>query len=91
VPDLALAVRATLGLEVVLEAKLDQRRDRVVGLQHDISTATAVTAVGTAFGHVCLSAKRHAARAAVATFDVDLYLVDEHSLCQLPLGRGPPQ
>ena len=74
----ALAVRAALGLEVVLEAVVDQRRDAQVGLDDDVAAVTAVAAVGAAFGDVRLATEGHAARAAVAAFDVYAYLVYEH-------------
>ena len=74
----ALAVHAALGLEVVLEAVVDQRRDAQVGLDDDVAAVTAVAAVGAAFGDVRLATEGHAARAAVAAFDVYAYLVYEH-------------
>ena len=74
----ALAVRAAFGLEVVLEAVVDQRRDAQVGLDDDVAAVTAVAAVGAAFGDVRLATEGHAARAAVAAFDVYAYLVYEH-------------
>jgi len=45
--------------------------------QPDVTPGATVTAVGTAFGDVGLTAERHAAGAAVTGFDVDLGLVYE--------------
>ena len=71
-------MRAALSLEVVLEAVVNQRRDTQVGLDDDVAAVTAVAAVGAAFGDVRLATEGHAARAAVAAFDVYAYLVYEH-------------
>ena len=80
----ALAVRAALRLEVVLEAVVDQRGQARVGAQHDVSTVAAVAAVGTALGHMGLAAERHAARAAVAAFHEYANLVDKHCVLFRP-------
>jgi hypothetical protein len=75
---------AALGLEVVLEAVVDQRGDRRIRLEDDIAAAAAVASVGTASGHVSFSAEGHASRAAVTCLDVNLYLIDEHVKHSLP-------
>ena len=79
----ALAMRARLGAEVVLEPIIDKRGKLGIGLDDDVSAVTAVAAVRAAFGHKRLAAERHAARAAVAALDVDAANVGE-------LGHGAP-
>ncbi len=79
----ALAVGAALGLEVVLEAILDERRHTGVGLHDHVAAVAAVTAVGTALGHMGLAAEGHAAGTAVAALHVDTNLIDKHR--NLPL------
>ena len=78
-----LAVRAALGTEMMLEAVVDQRGELRVRLDDDVAAAPAVAAVRTPFGHIGLTAKRHAAGAAVAAFDVDAA-----DICELG-HRGP--
>ncbi len=72
VPAGALAVRAALGLEVVLVAVVDQRRELRVGLDDHRAASAAVAAVGAALGNKGLAPKGHAACAAVAALDVDV-------------------
>ena len=76
----ALAVRAALCLEVVLEAIVDQRGHAGIGFEHHVAAMTAVAAV---LGHVRLAAKRHAAGAAVAALDVDSDLINEHDVTSI--------
>ena len=76
----AHAVSAARCLEVVLEAVVEQRRDRLVGLEHDVTAMAAVAAVGAAFGNMSLAAETQAARAAVAALHVNAYFVYEHSV-----------
>ena len=73
----SLTVRALLCPEVMLVPVVDERGELRVGLDDDVSAATAVSAVGSALGHECLSAERHAASAAVTTTDVDVGKVCE--------------
>ena len=63
---------------MVLEAVFDERGQAGIGLDHDVAAVTAVAAVRTALRHMGLAAKRHAAGAAVAAFDMDAYFIDEH-------------
>ena len=79
----ALAVRAALGLEVMLEAVIDQRGHAGIGFKHHVAAMAAVAAIGTALGHVRLAAKRHAAGAAVAALDVDSDLINEHDVTSI--------
>ena len=79
----ALAVRAALCLEVVLEAIVDQRGHAGIGFEHHVAAMTAVAAVGTALGHMGLAAKRHAAGAAVAALNVDSDLINEHDVTSI--------
>ena len=67
----ALAMRAALSTEVMLKTVVDERRELRVGFKDDIATPSAIAAVGTALGDVCLAPKRHAACAAIAAFNVD--------------------
>ena len=71
------AVLARLALSVGVISKRQQRRRVVVGDEPDTSAITAVAAIGTALGDVCFTTKRHAARAAIATLDIDVALVNE--------------
>jgi len=68
---------ASLGLEVVLEAVLDERGDRGVGLHDDVSAAAPAASVRAAFGHMRLAPKRHAASAAVPGLDMYMDLIDK--------------
>ena len=79
----ALAVRAALCLEVVLEAIVDQRGHAGIGFKHHVAAMAAVAAVGTALGNMGLAAKRHAAGAAVAALDVDSDLINEHDVTSI--------
>jgi hypothetical protein len=90
VPDLTFAVSATVGLEVMLEAVVDQRGDRRVGLENDAPATAAVATVRTALGDMRLTTERHAAGTAVTGFDVYLYLVDEHVWSLASLGARTP-
>ena len=74
----ALAVRAALGLEMVLETILDKGGKRGVSLHDHVAAMPAVAAIGTTFGNMSLTAEGHAACAAVTAFDVDANLVYEH-------------
>ena len=62
----ALAVRASLGTEVMLKTVIDQRRQLSIGLDDDIAATTAVAAIGATLGNKCLAPKRHASGSAVA-------------------------
>ena len=66
-----LAVGAALGTEMMLEAVINQRGQLRVSLDNNVAAMTAVAAVRTALGNICLSAERHAASAAVAALDID--------------------
>ena len=79
----ALAVRAALGLEVMLEAVIDQRGHACIGFKHHVAAMAAVAAIGTALGHMGLTAKRHAAGAAVAALNVDSDLINEHDVTSI--------
>ena len=59
-------VPAGLGTAVGVVPEPEQRRRVAIGPQDDRAAVTAVTAVGTAPGHVRLTAERDRARAAVA-------------------------
>ena len=78
----ALAVRASLGAEMMLESIIDERRELGVGLDDDIAAMAAVAAVGSALGNEGLTTERHAAGAAVAALDVDAANIGE-------LGHSP--
>ena len=69
---LALAVFAVARTTVGMITKREKRRNVVVGDEPDIAALRAVAAVGTAAGHVCFTAKRDRARAAVAAAHIDL-------------------
>ena len=71
------AVRAALGLEVVLEAVIDERGQAGVGLDDHVAAMPAVAAVRAALGHVRLAAERHTARAAITALHVYAHLVYE--------------
>ena len=73
----ALAMRAALGAEMVLESVVDKRRELGVGLDDDVTAATAVAAVGPALGNERLAAEGHASGSAVAALDVDTADVGE--------------
>ena len=66
-----LTMRAALCTEMMLEAVVDQRRQLRRSLDHYVTAAAAVAAVRTAFRHVGLASKGHAASAAVAALNVD--------------------
>jgi hypothetical protein len=51
-----------------------------VGDKNDIAAPSAVSAVRAAVGHVFFRMKRHRAVAAVACFDMDAGMINEHRL-----------
>ncbi len=73
-----LAVRPPLRLEVPLVVVVDEGRERVVGLQDHVAAVAAITAVGTAFGHMRLATERRASRATVTRLHMNLHFVYEH-------------
>ena len=77
---LAHTVGAARCLEMMFKAVVEQRRDRLVGLEHDVAAMAAVAAVGAALGNMGLAAEAQAARAAVAALHVNAYFVYEHSV-----------
>ncbi len=79
---------ALLGLEVGPTLEVQQRVEVLVGLQHDVSSPTAVAAVGSALGDVQLTLEGHAAVAAISSFDEDPGLVDEVRAHGSLSGRG---
>ena len=74
----ALAMGAARCFEMMFEAIVDQRRNTGIGFKHDIAALAAVAAVRAAFGHMGLTAERHAARAAIACFKKYANLVCKH-------------
>ena len=72
-----LTVSAALGLKVMLVAVINQGRKLRVCNNDNIAAVTTVSAVWTAFWYICFSAKRHAACAAVSTFNVDMTKISE--------------
>jgi hypothetical protein len=58
-------------------AECEERRDVPVGAQDDVAALAAITAVGSALGHVRLAPERDRARATVPAAQVHLHLVDE--------------
>jgi hypothetical protein len=73
----ALPVCPSLGAVVATVVKVEQRGEGGVGFQVHAAAGSAVTAVGPAVRDVLLLAEADAARAAGATLDVDVDLVDE--------------
>ncbi len=73
----AHAVDARLGLEVLLVAVVDQGVQPVRRLDPDVSTASAIAAVGATELDELLAPERHGAAAPVAGANVDLGLVEE--------------
>ena len=73
---------ATMG--VVTEA--EERSDVAISDQPDIATTTTITAIGTTFRHMALSAERHAACTAVTRLGMELRAIDEggHTLSLRP-------
>jgi len=74
----SLAVRAALGVELGMVAKIDQR---VLGRSCDDIDRTAgaaIAAIRAATGHELLATETEAPVAAIAGADVDVHLVDEH-------------
>ena len=74
---LTLAMRAALGLEVMLIAIVDKRRELRVSLNYHVAAVSAVTAIRAALGDIGLASERHAPRAAVAALYVDVRQVCE--------------
>ena len=72
-----LTVGTTLGLKVMLVAVINQGRKLRVCNNDNIAAVTAISTVRTAFWNICFSAKRHAACAAVSTFNVDMTKISE--------------
>ena len=74
---LAAAMFAAGGLAVRVIAEAQKRRRVMVGDQPYASAIAAVAAVRAAFRDVCLTSKRHTARATVAALNVDIALIHE--------------
>ena len=81
----AHAVAAGLGLEMLLEAVVDQRVEPVDGCHPDITAAATIAAVGSAELDVFLAPERDATGATVAGADIDLGFVEEFHLA-VPIG-----
>ena len=62
----------------------DQIVEIVAGLEDDTAAATAIAAIGAAFGLEGFAPERHATASAVAGAGVNFYLVDEH--CAIGFG-----
>ena len=77
VATLALAVGSISGPPMGVVFERDQRGHIVVGYQPDAAAVAAVAAVGSAFGHMGLTAKRDAPGTAVAAPHVQAALVYE--------------
>jgi hypothetical protein len=78
IPTAAHPVRSSLSLEVTLVMEVDQRGHSLISLEDDAPTPATVAAIGTAFGHVLLTAERAASSAAVPSVHVYLRFIDEH-------------
>ena len=72
-----LTVGTTLGLKVMLVAVINQGRKLRVCNNDNIAAVTTVSTVWTAFWNICFSTERHAASAAVSTFNVDMTKISE--------------
>ncbi len=69
---------AALALVLGVKTKMNEGIVALTGDHDDIAATTAVAAGGTATGDEFLAAEGHAAVAAVAGFDFNFYLIDEH-------------
>ena len=69
---------AALGVELGMEAEVDQGVDVRAGDDEDRAAVAAVAAARAAARDELLAAERQAAAPAVAGFDVDVDFVDEH-------------
>src|SRR6185295_7609504 len=76
----AFAVASALRFVLRIEAEVYQRIMPLAGFHDDVAALTAVTTRGTATRDEFLPAEGHTAIAAVASFDPDSCLVDEHQL-----------
>ena len=74
---LALAMRTLLRLEMVLVAIVDERGNRGVRNDDDVTTAATIAAVRATLGNMGLATKRGASGTAVARFDLYANLVGE--------------
>jgi hypothetical protein len=72
-------VAASLGFEMNAALESDEGVQVRVGHQVNITALAAIPTVGPAQGHVFLAAEAHAAIPAVATFNVNLGLIEKHS------------
>ena len=79
---------AVLGLDVLLEAVVDQRVQVGDTLQDDVAATPAVTAVGSAELDVLHAPEADAAPTAVAALQIDLGFVEELHAAS-PIGRSP--
>src|SRR3954471_1319557 len=66
------------GLEVGGEFEGDQRGEIRFGAKADIAAPATITTIGSAFGDVLFAAEGHGAVAAIAGFDKNSRLIDEH-------------
>src|SRR5262249_23093762 len=83
----ALAVGAALGVVGALVAEIEQRGQRGIGLENDRAAVASVTTIRPSARHVCLAPEADTAGTAVAAFDEDVDLVDEHR-SQRPRGSA---
>lgn len=77
VPILAHAVNPVLSAIVLLVLAVQQRVDRRIGQENDVSAFAAVPSVGSSLGHIGLAAKTQTSVAAVAGDNFDAGLVYE--------------
>ena len=73
----ALTVSAALSLKMMFVAVINQGRKLSVCNNDNIAAVTAIATVWTAFWNICFSTERHAACAAVSTFNVDMTKISE--------------
>ncbi len=85
----AFSVASALRFVFRIEAEVHQRIVALAGLHDDVAALAAVSARRAAARDVLLPAEGHAAVAAVARFDPDFRLVDEHNRQSSVVGRQP--
>src|SRR3954464_2281046 len=84
------AVPASLGGVLGIEAEMHERVVALAGLHDDVAALATIAARKPAARNVLPAAEGHTAVAAVAGFDSDLSVVDEHRRSSLVVSRSVP-
>jgi hypothetical protein len=63
---------------VLFVAEVQQGAEITISLEDNVSSLTAIAAVGTAFGHKLLPPEAHATAPAIPSLNVNVRFIDKH-------------